>query len=350
MAVFKNISENELVPMGFVDATKILQYVTQEQVYELALGYQPKEYDYIKAPYRVDEEAGCWFEFDDGGKLMFKDFAYGKRPLDCFDLVQIMFNLPNFYQTLLFVKKALIDGKDITAQIKHVEASSSRRKVKGVNIFMQTRDFSSRDKVFWQKYQISKAHLIEDRVFAVSRAKLVYKDKKKEPVAFNIQDICYAYTDFDTGHKKLYRPTQEGKLKFLTNCTQDDIGGYNSLIPCGRQLIITKSYKDYRVLKNQKLNVIWFQNEGMYPNLGTLKELCSRFESILVFYDNDAPGIRASQDLVDVLSQFSKNVWQRHIPLPLLKEGITDPSDFIHRKGRENLVAFLRQNKIITYE
>ena len=41
------------------------------------------------------------------------------------------------------------------------------------------------------------------------------------------------------------------KPRFVTNCTADDVGGVHSIDPFSQYIIITKSYKDYRVIKNQ---------------------------------------------------------------------------------------------------
>jgi len=168
MAKFK-VQNSEVEAMGYISASKILQYVTEEEVYELVFKYKPKEYDYVKAPYRDDTEEGCWFEYGKiDGKLLFRDFAYGERPLDCFDLVRICYNLPNFYKTLEFVKKTLIDGKNLKANILHIKAKKKQPKIKGLDIKFQTRNFFTRDRDFWKPYGISKKNLIDDKVFARS--------------------------------------------------------------------------------------------------------------------------------------------------------------------------------------
>jgi len=339
--------QGETTEMGYISPSEILQYVTEEEIYELVFNFQPKEYDYVRAPYRDDPEAGCWFEYGKEGKLMFKDFAYGGRPLDCFDLVRLHFNLPNFYRSLDYVKRVLIQGKKITTKSAHTRKPNVRKKIKGLEIKFQTRNFDVRDKDYWQSYGVTKQHLIDDKVFAVNRLILLYKDPKVEDKAFTIEDIGYAYTDFDSGKKKIYRPFQEGKFKFLTNCTQNDIGGLKDLVQFGRQLVIAKSYKDFRVLKNQGLNVIWFQNEGMIPDYKILNDLISRFPEIVVLFDNDAPGIAAATKMVQILKELKSNARMVHLVVGLLEDNITDPADLYRRKGEVELQHFLRTNKLI---
>ena len=140
---------------------------------------------------------------------------------------------------------------------------------------------------------------------------------------------------------------QKGRNRFLSNCTQNEIGGLEFLPDSGKNLIITKSYKDYRVLKNQGLNVIWFQNEGMTPNKPILVELCKRFTYITVFFDNDETGIRESKKISELLNSYKGKAGQMYLPQALLHKGVKDPSDFYSKYGKELLIQFLEQKKLL---
>lgn len=347
MNKFNNITDN-VDERGFISKEDILKYVTEEDIFELVFGFKPVEHEYVTSPFRIDKTAGCWFETDMiNGKLRFRDFAYGTKPLDCFDAVQDYYKLPNFYKTLEFIKAKLIDGKDIKHTIKHIKPTERVAVVKKeVKIFISTRDFNKRDKRYWEKYEITRQNLIDDKVFPVQKYKLL--DTKRGNFISRVYDICYAYTDFNLGKKKLYRPFQKGKAKFLTNCKANDIGGINSLIPYGRQLIISKSYKDFRVLKNQGLNVLWFQNEGMFPSKDILLNLVERFYNVIVFFDNDEPGIIAANKLTKLInSSFPRKAKSLCLPVKLLQENIKDPADLIAKKGRNVLQQFLKDKKLI---
>ena len=123
---------------------------------------------------------------------------------------------------------------------------------------------------------------------------------------------------------------REGRKRFLTNCTKNDVGGINSLVSYGKELIIAKSYKDYRVLKNNGKNVVWFQNEGMIPSDSILTLLVRHFASVIVWFDNDQPGIIASEKVKNHINTLvpckAKNLW---LPERSLEVGIKDPSDCI---------------------
>lgn len=320
---------------GFIDKDKILKYVSEKQVYELVFGFQPEEYQYVTSPLRSDDSAGCWFETTEFG-LVFRDFAYKNRPLDCFDVIQDYFKLPNFYATLNFVYEKLIEGKQLTEQ--HFVEKSVKE---DVEIFCESRNFTKQDRLFWTKYGISKQNLIDDRVFPVR--KYVMTNTKSGTVKVKVRQLCYVFAEFGQ-RKKLYLPNAEKSKRFITNCKKDDIGSIDSLPPYGRQLIISKSYKDCRVLRNQGKNSAWIQNEGMIPSLEKLTSLVKRFSNVIVFYDNDEAGITASKKMTSIINtHFPGKATPLWLPIGLNQQGISDPADFIHKKGRKELIQFLKK-------
>lgn len=335
---------------GFIDKDNILKYVSEEDIFELVFGFKPKEYDYVKSPFRKDDDAGCWFQYYPSGKLKFTDFGSqvyirGKKMIniDCFDAVQIFFNLTNLYSTLKFIKKHLIEGKELPERTEVTFIEKIKREVR---ILFDVRQFEARDAQYYKRYQISSQNLIDDKVFAVKRYKIL--NSKNGDFSSRVYDLCYAYTDFEDGRMKLHRPQQKGKNRFLTTCNQNDIYGVNSLPEFGELLIITKSYKDWRVLKNQGLNVIGFQNEGMIPTNDVLLPILKRFKYVVVFFDNDNAGIEAGQKVSEHINSYypGKSSFI-HLDVELLKFNITDPSDLIYKKGRETLLHFLSQNKLL---
>lgn len=337
-----NIFTNDnLNKRGFIDQKLILDYVSQEEIFQLVFGYLPEEYEYVTSPLREDSNPGCWFERTSSihGKLRFVDYGnnFGK-PMDCFDVVQQYFKIPNFYLTLEFIYDKLIRGKNIVAERK-IEPQLTKKRGK-TSILFDSRQFQNRDADCWKRYGISKQNLIIDKVFAVKKYYLL--NTKKGDITSRCYDICYAYTEFDEGRKKLYFPYREGKGRFITNCTKNDIGGLHLLPPFGNQLIITKSYKDWRVLVNQGKIAIWFQNEGMTPSDEILFPLLKRFRKIIIFFDNDNQGLLASEILYNKINkEMPGKVSRLWIPEQLLTEDISDPSDFYYKKGQHNLQQFL---------
>lgn len=346
-------SKEDLGRKSFLDKKKILEYVTEEDIFEIVFGFKPKEFQYVTSPFRKDNHANCWFEYAPNGKLRFKDFAnsntvYGIKMIniDCFDAVQVYYKLPNFYMALEVIKKKLILNQKIDLEAVRKKRILKRKKRKQVLISIETRQYTTKDKDFWEQYGITKQNLIDDGVFAVKNYEV--KNGKFSDYKTRTYDICYAYTEFDDNRKKLYRPRQKGKKRFLTTCKAEDIGGINKLIPNGTNLIITKSYKDYRVLKNQNLNVIWFQNEGMVPSKKQILDLCERFTYITIFFDNDESGLKAADKVTNLINSYCPGkCGYIYIPKPLLHKGVTDPSDFYSKYGKELLVQFLSQKNLL---
>jgi len=331
---------------GFISKESILELVTQEEIFGIIFKPMPEEFDFVVSPIRKDKTAGCWFEYH-GEKLRFKDFAnpgvykgIKLSNMDCFDMVQVYFNLPNFYLTLEFIHDALIKGKEFSKPVVAKKQVSIEEKPK-VKLLIESRSFNALDGQYWSQYEIEKKHLIEDKVFPMKRFYAL--NTKKGNIVADCFDIAYSYNDFAESRKKFYFPKREGARRFITNCTRNDVGGVKSLLTYGKELIITKAYKDYRVLKNNGKNVVWFQNEGMIPKDEIMQSLISNFQSVIVWYDNDQPGITASEKVRDYINAITpgkaKNLW---LPEKALEFGVKDPSDCIAR-DKAFFIDFLKK-------
>lgn len=313
----------------------LLDY-NQEDIFSIVFGYNPIVSTYVLSPFRKDNNPGCWFEWYDE-RLMFKDFAEipEKRSRDCFQAVKDYFNLPNLDKTAEFIVD-YFQSHEINLQTPvYQEKPKTQKKVKELSF--KAKVYTDRDRLFWQPFGIKKSELIADQVFSVSLYRLM--SKKGVLLTYRPIDQCYAISGFE-GRVKIYRPYQKGHLKWATNCSQNDVGGYRELIITDKILIITKSYKDYRVIKNQGYNVIWLQNEGAFPNDEILYDLSIRFEKIFILFDNDQTGIKTSQNLVEKFQIFDKKVTSFHSPFYYLK----DPAEIISVKGKEELNKFLWNN------
>lgn len=350
-----NKKDDIIESKGYIDRDEILKFVSEEEIFELVFGFLPEEFLHAVSPFRVDNKPNCWFQYYPSGKLKFVDFASkiiirGKQMvnIDCFDAVQIYFKLPNYYETLKFIRDTLIDGKRI-AGVEVPERTLSEfitYKKKEVKIYIENRDFEGKDARYFKKYEISSQNLIEDKVFAVTKLKLI--DTKSGDHTIYCNDLCYAHTNFNNGKKKIHRPMQKGSKRFITNCTQNDIYGLKGLPKFGDLLMIKKSYKDYRVIKNQGLCTIAFQNEGMIPSNEILLPIVKGYKRVVVFFDNDEAGITAGKKVVDHINSFFPGKARAiHLPIDLKDKGITDPSDLIHKRGRPHLLNFLKQSKIL---
>jgi len=321
--------------LGYIDKDSILKYVTEEQIFKLVFGYLPKEMEYVKSPFRIDKTPGCWFEYLDKG-LIFTDFT-SNTFIDCFGAIQKYFKIPNYYQALRFVYNYFVKEK----QLKPVERSKSIYSKSDKDVFKirpYARNFTNYDKKFWMPYGITREHLMSDGVFPVRRLDLF--NTKSGDYSYDLSELCYAYTEFNDGRIKLYYPNSANQ-RFITNCVNNDIGALDSLPVYGRQLIITKSYKDCRVIRNLGRNSIWLQNEGIIPNRSLMESIVKRFDKVVVLYDNDETGqrqaIKVSHFINSIIQNKSRPLW---LPEMLLDNNISDPADLKAIKGLDYLTNF----------
>lgn len=338
----------ECLSVGNIDSRAILDFVSEESIFELVFESVPKNGDKVTSPLRADTNPGCFFNYNSQGKLIFYDYGteiYSNDKLhiamDCFSFIQAYYKFPNYHSTLAYIYKELILGKNIPKLNRVAIPFVTVHKTTVIKI--KPRNFCKSDKDFWSKYGITRANLIDDSVYPVDCYQIENTNGKH---SITPHDICYAYTDFNFNRKKIYRPYKKGKYKFTTNCSSDDIGNLKSLPLSGNELYITKSYKDCRVLRNIGLSSVWFQSETMYPNQELLTSLCNRFSKVYILFDNDTVGIESGKHLTRVINSTMTNKASHiHLPVVLLQQGIKDPSDFISVKGKKELIKFIKENK-----
>ena len=329
---------------------QILDEVTQEEIFQLFIDKEiiiDKGVKYI-APYRNDSQPDCYFEEYDS-RLFFVDFASSPPSHNCFTFIQKCAKLKDLGEVYRYIVKAL----GLKGNVKKTKEGTSevvlklKEPKKQKEILYLPRAFDNRDKVYWSQYNISSKNLIEDKVIPIQ----LYQSTSKKGIPFTIRgfDIMYAYTDFKNNRLKIYRPYGTKESKWFTNCTQNDIGGIDYVDYEADNLLITKSYKDYRVIKNQKVNTVWFQNEGMIPSPTILKSLCKGFKRIIIWFDNDEPGRLAAKIVANHIQTLCPNlvVICIHLDEELLKEGIKDPSDLQCKKGEEELIKFMVNKNIL---
>lgn len=320
-----------------ISKEEILNKVSQEEIFKLVFKTNFPIREKIVSPFREDSNPGCWFSYQKNGILVFRDFGFHNKPIDCFLAIELYYNL-SYIDSLEFIYNSLIKGKsNISLKPKIAKKKQKNVERKRTEIAFYIRNFQIKDKKYWQQYGITKNQLISDFVYPVS--KFIINRKKK----IEAKKLTYSYAEFPK-NVKLYSPFNK-RFKFITNCVASDIGGLKSLKKKNELLIITKSYKDYRVLKNFNLDVIWVQSEAISLPINLLKKTFNEYEELLVFFDNDQKGREYSIKKIETLENLGYTT--REIFL-LGKE--KDPSDFYKNHGKDKLKNFLIENNIINYE
>jgi hypothetical protein len=330
---------------GLVSLTKdeILKRVSQEDIFLIV--FKTVEIGkYYTNPLREDSVPGCYFNWYNN-ILWFCDFADSKISRDCFEMLKDYYNL-NFYQVLEHIndyfKLGLSEGEvAVPVSISIMESPIKQEKPKN-HITYKAKKFDRHHRNYWTKYQITKNQLLSDNIYPTIWYRF-WSSKKQNWVIIRPQasDVTYSISQWDDAIK-ICRAKCTGKGKWITNCTKNHVGGMDKLPFSGDSLIITKSYKDWRVLTNQGLSCIWFQNEGMFPDKSLLESICMTFEKVIIWFDNDATGIKASDKLCQMMT-FHNDVRRTHLPVSCLKYKIKDPADCISR-DRTFFNNFLKTN------
>lgn len=275
-------------------------------------------------PLRSDSHPNVWCDWSWTGKNVVVLYDWADRfyhGMSIFDAVMYRESL-EFYDAVLYIFKHYHKGK--------LPTSTKRKKPKSFNFYLDyipwtvnnRISYIKEDRLFWEPYGITEANLREDKV---ASCKQVLFNSKKSPEVLNTLSTSPSYAIHLNNHVKVYNPYH--KVKWLSTCTEEDIGGLDSL-DSSNSLIITKSYKDWRVLKNQGYNTIWLQNEGCkvpFENLIQFQQYKTKF----ILFDNDRAGIKASQQLANYANQFDDS----YIPLWYNKSMPKDSADIMKQYG-----------------
>lgn len=331
------VEYNEITP------EQLLQKVSQEQIFEFVLkqSFKYGANQYI-SPFREDTRPGCRFEPRPDGTIVFVDFgerATGKTHRSCFAMVMEMYNVSlsgavDIICEHFGLSKNSSDYKPIIKTTEYIKQDNPSSTI----ITYDKIPYAKRDILHWSQFIIRPEHLLEDNVFATNKFYIQGASGKRRTI--QVYGHCYAIDFIDT--VKIYQPYSE-KYKWITNCDEDDIGNFDNLPATADELVITKSYKDHRVLRNleQGYNVIWFQNEGCVPSEHILRNILSRFKLITLFFDNDLAGRKAAKKLMDILNHMRLGS-TRSLYLPRRKYQWKDPGQFVAKEGRKDLITTLK--------
>lgn len=323
----------------YIELEEILQYVTEEEIFNIVLEEKIKIGDFYKSPFREDKNPGCYFEIY-RDTLIFVDFGSDKKYYNCVSFVQNFFSLSNYRESLIFIYNTLILNKNTSVKKKKkkkIYFFDKEKKDRNVQIIK--RDFHEEDLKYWGSYGITKNNLIEDGVIPISSYRAM--SNKGKYFCKTFLKPAYAYTDFKENKKKIYCPKGVKNEKWFTNCSPNDLGNIRTLEKKD-YVVITKSYKDFRVLKNQSYNSFWIQSESIFPNVKTLDNIFKefKFKRVYILFDNDSVGKAKSKVFKKYLDTNFNNIENIILDLPKYKN-IKDPSDLYCVIGEKPLQDFL---------
>jgi hypothetical protein len=335
-------AEDYIVP---ITIENILMRISQEDIFYSMLGEYPNINKNYKSLVRTDNNPGCNFVWYND-KLIFLDFAYPKTHLDCFGVIseRMKISLPKALVVVNNHFKLGLGGTGTPTKIKFKPFSKKVSKKQTTSIIFKPRKFNLLDKAYWSQYGITKQNLIDEKVYPILWYKF-YSKKLKKVILIRPRLITYAYYEFQP-LIKIYSPySPKKKGKWISNVSENDIGGIRTLPVYGDKLLITKSLKDSRCIKNFGINTVWFQSEGSYPTTEILIPLLNRFNEYIILFDNDKQGIKASEYLTRLINSHYPNKC-RNVQIPTY-HNITDITEFYKYKGKIEVLKFLTINNII---
>lgn len=323
--------------------------IEDRDIYYYYLNVIPETNKKYYSPFSKEDTPSFRFYYRDS-KLLYKDFSSGHQG-DCIDIVQKMLHLDRNEA----IERILIDFKpklnydttkdkiqiaDISAPQVHgiLKSRDKSKNTSGqVTIQIVPRGWLPIDKEYWGGYGLE----LEDlNKYEVAPCKEVWIDGNKLWYNQQNNNPCYRYR---LGDKyKCYLPfSTNKKKKWLSNCSIKNIQGLKQLKDKGELLIITKSLKDVMVLdKHLGLNAIAFSSEAVTITDKMCDYFYSRYDNIIMFYDNDEAGIGHMKR-----NESNVHLPYVHLPLHYLEEGIKDPSDLFKEKGKKVFVQEI--NKLL---
>jgi 5S rRNA maturation endonuclease (ribonuclease M5) len=272
---------------------EVLKHTTEYDIYSYYLGSKFEVGKIMSSPFRQDLRPSFGiFKNKDDTALLWKDQATG----ECGNVVTFVKKLLDIYHNKQALK--LIWDEVVLCRIQHTERGKQVaelfKSAKSI-ISVKRRNFSETDDVYWDKYDIDRDTLKYFNVFPIS---FFWVNEFQQPFTYTKNDPMYAYKIFDKF--KIYRPLSKLKKdKWRTNCSSIDLQGYEQLPQTGKLLIITKSLKDVMVLYELGYNAVAVHSENDNLSKDIFSDLSKRFKRIIVFFDNDKPGLEASNKLCE---------------------------------------------------
>lgn len=319
-----------------VTLDNILSKVTQYDIFRYYIGH---DFDYrvpFSSPFRDDRTPSFSVMKMHNGGLFFSDFADDTSRGNITDFLVRVFPGKDYNQILHQVQKDLNVSPVSTG--KRIQFKEGKDRELSTFIVVTPRPFDTYDLNYWKSYHQTYNDLKANNVYAVKEFK-VNGVKVKVPST----ELVFGY-HFSGTWWKIYRPLAENKEDKWTNSTPNLLMyGLQNVMNC-ENAIVTKSFKDYLVLKKLCPNVCGVQSEGTTvisnENLLLLKSNC---RNVFINFDNDIPGKKASR-------YYTKEHGFKHVNVPdsYLEKGIKDFADLAKVEGLETVRNYLISKNIIT--
>ena len=307
----------------------LLSKANQETYMSYYLGIPVKK-GLFKNPLRNDSHVTCSFFTGRTGILYFKDFATG----ECMSFEKVVMKKfgCNYHQALNIIAKDFGYIKS-SVKPKSIQIQPTFKQDKITMIQVEIKDFTPAELKWWNSYGITQQTLNKFKVYSCNtvflNTQIIAQSAQHSPI--------YGYyfgKKSNLEQWRIYFPKRKD-FRFIGNCSANMIQGFKQLPKSGKLLVITKSMKDVMCLYAYGIPAIAPNSENLFIDDSTLDELRARFKYIIVFYDNDLPGIIN-------MNKIHKQHPDLHYYWIPRKYEAKDISDFRQKYGEDKTREFIR--------
>jgi hypothetical protein len=311
----------------------LLSKFSQETIFCHYLGITHITKKLIKNQTRNDKNPTCGFYKNSSGVLILHDFASGEY-FNCFSYVMKLFHC-SYHKALDIIASDFgILKKDNKPTPIIKEVPIFKEKEKSTYIQVELGSFTEQDLKWWRSFGITEKTLNKFRVFPCKsvflNGNLVSQRAQHNPI------YGYYFGKKDGIEQwRIYFP-QRKEMKFMGNVPTKTIQGFKQLPKTGKLLIITKSMKDSMCFHELGIPACAPNSENAFVSDSVLENLKARFKHIIVFYDNDIPGIHNMRKIKAAHPELT------YFYIPRKYEA-KDFSDFYKKYGRQETLATINK-------
>lgn len=312
----------------------ILSRFSEEQLMEYYL-HVPVKKGLFRSPLRRDRQPTCSFYRNGSGTLIFKDFATGQH-LNVFGVVQSIFHC-DYFEALKIMANDLgiVRNKTLQRNPGKINENPVRIQDKEMSkIQVEVQDFTELELKWWEKFGITREVL---KHFDVYSCKHVFLN---DQLLAKSQQHCPIFGYYGKKYHGLelwrcYFPKRTS-FRFITNWPSKKIQGFDQLPKSGKLLVITKSMKDVMCLYSCGITACAPNSENLFISETVLEHLKTRFDNIVVFYDNDRPGM---YNMAKIRKDHPELIY---VSIPK-QYGSKDISDFYKDHGRKETLNLIKE-------
>tara|TARA_R110000787_G_scaffold70320_1_gene156393 strand:+ start:9433 stop:10371 length:939 start_codon:yes stop_codon:yes gene_type:complete len=278
-----------------------------------------------RSPLRVDNKPSLAF-YPPNGRYTAScfDFSNSTKPTRVVNFIGELLKIKDYKEICTQINRDLEIGLlDLEPEFKTIrfdgydgEVDLSDKSHITLAAMCITQSFTKRDRLFWGSFGISLPTLEFFNVYSTSKVIM--------PVGDNIlyRNSCPIYTyHFGGPSKKIYLPTRRTGSRFF-NYGEVVVQGIKQIPEKGDLIIITKSLKDVMLLYEMGYTSIAPNSETHGLDINLINDLKKRFKLVVLFFDNDEPGLKATKIFSEIYE----------IPSILMeKEQSKDISDYFYK-------------------